>query len=416
MSAGGTLHRTRTASPAVQLELLAEDMVSPVALADPVDGTGRLLVADQPGTVWALEPSGRRSDVPFLDLRRRVVRLDPDYDERGLLGLALHPGFRDNQRLYVYYTAPPRRGAPLGWDHTDRLSELEVSPSGQVDLSSERVVLEIDHPYTNHNGGDIRFGPDGFLYVPVGDGGNAADRGRGHNPQVGNAQDLGSLLGKVLRIDVDRGDPYAIPPTNPFARQGGLPEIFAYGLRNPWRISFDRETGELFAGDVGQYLHEEIDLLVPGANYGWNIKEGHHCFDPERPFQHRGACLNEGYRGEPLHDPIVEYGNAAAPGGIGTAVIGGYMYRGKAMAHLRDRYLFGDWSRSADRPDGSLFVAARGEDGRWTMEEVAVRDRRGGRLGEHVLAFGEDGDGELYLMTSGRMGPSGSTGKVYRLL
>jgi glucose/arabinose dehydrogenase len=401
---------------AVGLKLLAEGLTSPVALAEPEDGTGRLFVADQTGAIKIVGSRGEVLERPFLDIRSRLVELDGTYDERGLLGLAFHRGFRDNQKFYVYYTAPPRRGAPVGFDHTDRVSEFMVSSEPDLtDAASERVVLEIDHPYMNHNGGDITFGPDGYLYVPVGDGGNALDRGRGHNPDIGNGQDTASLLGKILRIDVDRGRPYAIPEDNPFAHTGERHEIFAYGLRNPWRISFDRDgDSELFAGDVGQYMFEEIDVIVKGGNYGWNIKEGRHCFDPDNPTRSRGACINEGYRGEELIDPILEYPNADVEGGIGHAVIGGYVYRDRELPDLVGGYLFGDWSRDADRGDGTLFLGRRTHGG-WTMEEVGVRGRDGGRLGEYITSFGQDAEGELYLLTSERMGPTGRTGKVYRI-
>lgn len=416
-SRSGTVSRTRARQLEIALDILTDGLVSPVAMADPVDGTGRLFVADQVGTVWSVSPSGELGDRPVLDLRRSITRLNPGYDERGLLGLAFHPGFRDNQRLFVYYTAPPRPGAPLGWDHTNRVVEYEMSRDEEVvDVDTERVILEVDHPYTNHNGGDITFGPDGYLYIPIGDGGNYADKGRGHNPVSGNAQDLSTFLGKILRVDIDSGEPYSIPTTNPFTRKGERREIYAYGLRNPWRISFDREgENELYAGDVGQYLWEEVDIIVPGGNYGWRVKEGHHCFNPDDPMRPKGACLNEGPWGESLIDPILEYPNSSGQDGIGTAVIGGYVYRGRKAEQLQGRYVFGDWSRDANRGDGLIFAGTKDEEG-WRMEEVAVEGRKNGRLGEYLLSFGQDGNGELYVLTSERMGPTGTTGRIYQVV
>jgi glucose/arabinose dehydrogenase len=400
----------------VALKLVADGFVSPVAMADPVDGTGRLFVADQTGKVRILSARGELLERPFLDIHDRLPPLDPEYDERGLLGMAFHPGFRDNQKFYVYYSAKPRKGGPKDFDHLNRLSEFVTSVDPDIaDHADERVVLESPHPYSNHNGGDIHFGPDGYLYIPIGDGGNKSDRGRGHNPDIGNAQDLSSLLGKILRIDVDHGRPYGIPEDNPFARTGERQEIYAYGLRNPWRISFDREgDNELFVGDVGQYRTEEVDIIVNGGNYGWNIKEGSHCYNPVSPRQVKGACINEGYRGEELIDPILEYLNADVQGGIGHAIIGGAVYRGSDLRELQGSYIFGDWSAQFNRGDGTLFVARRGQDG-WEMEELAVAKRPHGRLGEYVLSFGLDHSGEMYVLTSEEEGPTGSTGKVYRL-
>lgn len=248
--------------PSVSLKLVASDLTGPMVAVSPDDGTKRLFIVDQIGVIKILEPGGEVRSNPFLDLRSKLVQLSPGYDERGLLGLAFHPNFRNNGRLFAYYSIPLRRGGPQGWDHTNRLSEFRVSfdPNG-ADADSERVIMEVDWPYSNHNGGQIRFGPDGYLYVPMGDGGGANDVGRGHNPDIGNGQDIASYLGKIHRIDVDNtgNKPYGIPEDNPFLGNGNenaLPEIYAYGLRNAAYASFDPQSGLLFVGNAGQELFE----------------------------------------------------------------------------------------------------------------------------------------------------------------
>lgn len=244
-----------TAPERVGLELVAGGFTMPVALASPADGTGRLFVADLPGVIQVIDAGGLLLDEPFLDITDRVVGLRPGYDERGLLGLAFHPEFAENGRFFVYYSAPLRAGAPRGWDHTSRISEFAVSAGdeNQADPGSERVILEVDQPQSNHNGGSIAFGPDGYLYIPLGDGGGARDVGPGR-PPGGNGQDVETLLGKILRIDIDGPEPYRIPADNPLVGKPGRDEIYAYGLRNPWRMTFD-SGGEhrLFAADAGQY-------------------------------------------------------------------------------------------------------------------------------------------------------------------
>src|SRR5207244_3277183 len=257
-------------------------------------------------------------------------------------------GFKGNRKVYLEYSAPRRASAPSDWDSTLHVSEFKASEAdpARVDPSSERVLLEIDKPWFNHNAGCLAFGPDGYLYISVGDGGNANDEGRGHSPQ-GNGQDTTVLLGKILRIDVDKGNPYAIPADNPFADgKKGRPEIFAYGMRNAWRISFDRGgSHELFAGDVGQTMYEEVDIIVKVGNYG-----------------------------------------------------------------------FADWSRKFALPDGALFAATRpGSAGekKWTMEPLELVSPK--KLGVFVVAFGQDAEGELYLLTNGRNMITGNTGKVYKL-
>jgi len=366
-----------------------------------------------------------RGEIAQSPPQARLTALNKGFDERGILGLALHPKFKENRKLYVFYSAPLRKDAPPDWDHTANVSEFKVSERDplQVDLASERILLQIDKPWFNHNCGRLAFGPDGFLYIGVGDGGNMNDVGRGHSPQ-GNGQDLTTHMGKILRIDVNKGDPYSIPSDNPFVGGKARPEIFAYGLRNPWGISFDRGgTHELFASDVGQDSFEEINLIVKGGNYGWNIREGFGCFDPKKPTQPPEDCPKVGADGKPLLDPIIAYKNFKKfpkdPEARGTSVTGGYVYRGKALPQMQGRYIFADWSRNWIKPDGVLYSATRptsGENTKWSMEPIQlVKDPKGG-VGAYVWALGEDAEGELYLLTNDSNSVIGKTGKVYKLV
>jgi glucose/arabinose dehydrogenase len=335
--------------------------------------------------------------------------------------MAFHPDYAENGRFYVYYSAPLREAAPDDWDHTSHLSEFLVSEDDPdvADLDSERIILQVDQPQSNHDGGQITFGPDGYLYIPLGDGGGANDVGTGHTPELGNAQDTTNLLGSILRIDVDGGDPYGIPDDNPFSGEQGREEIYAYGFRNPYRIAFDAGGDrQLFVGDAGQNLWEEVDIVTLGGNYGWHIKEGTHCFDPQTPNTSPAECPDHGPRDEPLIDPIIEYQNANAPGGLGVVVVGGLVYRGRAMPDLQGHYIFGDWSTDWGRPAGVLFVARPPETPGelWAFEELSVHSHENGRLGSFLLSFGQDADQELYVLTSDTAGPAGHTGQVYKMV
>lgn len=408
----GTMTEVMKGRTLVGLETITDGLVNPVAMACPPDGSGRMFIIDQIGKVYVLSKDRKRS--PFLDISNEIIELNPSYDERGLLGMAFHPRFAQNGKFYLYYSAPPE---VEGWNNTSHLAKYTAA-GDQADPNSARLVLKVQEPQMNHNGGHIAFGPDGLLYVPLGDGGAQNDRGMGHEPTVGNGQDLGTMLGKILRIDVDgrsEGKGYGIPPDNPFAQGGGLPEIFAYGLRNPYHISFDRESGRLFAADVGQTRWEEVDIIQKGGNYGWNVREGMHCFDAQNNRAEKDDCPDRGARGEEFIDPIMEYPNAAnRRGGIGTAVIGGYVYRGNSIPGLRGKYIFGDLSGKSGSPRGKLFAGTEQGDGRWSMEEMNIEGRS--ELGEYVLAFGEDADGELYVMTTMTEGPSGASGRVQRIV
>ena len=402
----------------VGLELVAEGLAAPVQLVEPPDGSGRLFILDQAGLIWVVDADGTLLDEPFLDLRDRMVDVGPGYDERGALGLAFHPDYATNGRLFVYYSAPLRPEAPAGWNHTSHISEFAVSADpNRADAGSERILLQVDQPQGNHNAGTLAFGPaDGLLYISLGDGGGSNDVGPGHTPGIGNAQDVTNLLGSILRIDVDGAEPYAIPADNPFVGVEGRDEIFAYGLRNPYRFSFDlRGDHALLAGDAGQALWEEVSRITRGGNYGWNIKEGTHCFDPSSPGAPTGDCPDTGPRGEPLVDPVIEYPNSRQPGGIGAVVVGGHVYRGSDLPQLRGRYVFGDWSSSFVEPDGTLLVAKPRKNRLWKIQELRIQGRPDGRLGHQILGFGQDAAGEVYVLTADRSGPSGDTGRVYRL-
>jgi len=417
----------------VNLRLIAQGFTSPVAMASPDDGTGRLFVADQTGLIYALTPNGNGSfeSELLLDLSENLVPLQANYDERGLLGLALHPDFGQNGKFYAYYTAPLREGAPSGFDHTNRVSEFTLPDvnSNVADLNSERIILEIDNPQFNHNAGHIIFGPDNYLYVPTGDGGGSYDISAGHNPSIGNAQDKNSLLGKILRIDVDSQDAnglsYAIPSDNPFINGGGRPEIFALGFRNPFHLSFDSFTGRLYASDAGQSSWEEINLVEKGRNYGWNIKEGSYCTQFQQgqsPYGEVGGenstspCPGEEDQNLGLTDPVIQYQNAAREGGIGSAVIGGYVYRGQIQS-LYNRYIFGDLSMSLQNPQGLLLISepVTGTQELLEASELQIGNSNDGRLNMFVKAFGTDSQQEIYVLTSGVIGPGGTTGKVYKL-
>jgi glucose/arabinose dehydrogenase/plastocyanin len=406
----------------VALELVADGFTAPLGAVAAPDGSGRLFIVDQTGVVRIIEANGTMITRPFLDVTNEMVELSPAYDERGLLGFAFHPNYTENGKVYAYYSAPLRDEAPGDWDHTSRIAEFTVSATDPLVtmIGTERVLLEVDQPQANHNGGQIAFGPDGYLYIALGDGGGAADVDTGH-PSDGNGQNTTTLLGSILRIDVDGEQPYAIPADNPFENGTfGLPEIFAYGFRNPYRFSFDTlNGGDLYAGDAGQNRWEEVDIVDLGGNYGWNLKEGTHCFDPEDPNATPAECPDTGIRGEPLIDPIIEYQNAGVEGGIGKAVVGGYVYRGSAIAGLEGKYVFGDWSGANERENGVLFVAAPPAGANatlWQIEDLEVTTTPRGDVGGYLLGFGRDADGELFVMSSETAGPNGTTGKVYRIV
>jgi len=417
----------------IGLKLIAEGFNAPTVLLSIPDRSGRLLVADQSGMIHLLDRDGKKSEQPFLDLRSKIVALGQGMEERGLLGLALHPQFKSNRKFYVVYSAPLRTNAPPKWDHTERLSEFKTARDdfSAADPASERVVLEIDHPDWNHNSGRLAFGPDASLYWTVGDGGAHNDvgdiaRGRAHPPE-GNGQRLDTLLGKVLRLDIDGGTPYGIPKDNPYADgKKGLPEIYAYGLRNPWGISFDRGGNhDLIVADVGQDRWEEINVIVNGGNYGWRLREGFDGFDPKNPRNAPANAVTVGADGKPFVDPVFTYktlrGRGTDPEAYGVTVTGGYVYRGKALPELVGKYVFADWSRSMAIAEGTLLVATipprSSGRSRWTVQPLALKEFPNGRLKScFIWALGEDEDGELYVLVNGINSVAHSRGKVFKLV
>ena len=340
-----------------------------VLLTHSGDGTDRLFLLRQSGRIMVFpNDESVGSTQVFLDIRDRV---NDSGNEEGLLGLAFDPDYANRGHFYVYYSATnPRRSV------ISRFSVSRDDPN-RADLASEYVVLEVGQPYPNHNGGNILFGPDGLLYIGLGDGGSAGD------PQ-GNGQDPGTLLGSILRIDPgapEDGRNYSIPSDNPFVGvQGFRGEVWAYGFRNPWRFTFDREAGSLWAGDVGQNNYEEIDLVGPGKNYGWNVMEGLHCYPPSV-----SSCSQTG-----LEPPIVEY---PLTGG-NCAVTGGYVYRGSRLPGLYGAYIYGDFC------SGRLWALRY--DGRRVTDQVLLVDSS-----LQISSFGEDAAGELYILSFDR--------KIYRL-
>jgi glucose/arabinose dehydrogenase len=405
----------------IKLEKVVSGINTPLAMVQP-PGDPRMFIIEQNGRVRILE-AGQLKPTPFLDVRSKITTLFHDFDERGLLGIAFHPKFKDNGKFYVTYSAHLDYQADLGqmlwYDHSNVVEEYTVSSTDKnvADPSSARRILTTSWPQFNHNGHWIGFGPDGMLYISMGDGGYANDWGIGHNVTIGNGQDLSTNLGKILRIDVDArspGKPYGIPPDNPWAgKKEANPEIWAYGVRNPWRCSFDMgsNAAELYCGDVQQNSYETIKLIGKGQNMGWRRVEGMmRCFDYQKPDDHPANCDKAG-----ITPAIMEYNNCTAkPDGCkGISVTGGYVYRG-ANAAWKGKYIFGDWSKSFAEMDGQIFVGTKGSDGKWTME-VAKVTNMAGKL-PYVLAFAQDTAGEVYVLTSITTGPNGSLDTIYKIV
>jgi len=351
----------------VKLQLISDELSHPTAFAVTKKSSDLLFVCEQEGKIRIVQ-NGKLLSAPFLDITKEVLKRE-GYDERGLLGLAFHPDYANNGKFYVYISAPAIP-AEKGIDHRSEVREYTVSKNSSLlaDASTMRKVLVFDQPQSNHNGGDLKFGSDGFLYISCGDGGGANDQ----HGEIGNAQNLSNLLGKILRIDVNKM-PYDIPADNPFVKtENAKKEIYAYGLRNPWRFSFDRKTNELFAGEVGQNKYEEVDIITKGGNYGWRPIEGLHDFK-----------ANDHKPVNPIA-PIAEY-----PHPEGLSIAGGFVYRGKAIPALNGKYIFGDMM-------GPLWSLSPGSDNKWTREKLSIA-RDAGYW--HVYSFGEDLSGELYVLT-----------------
>lgn len=405
----------------IKLEKVVSGINTPLAMVQP-PGDPRMFIIEQNGRIRILE-AGQLKPTPFLDVRSKIKTLFQDFDERGLLGIAFHPKFKDNGKFYVAYSAHLDYQADLGqmlwYDHSNVVEEYTVSSKDKnvADPSSARRILSTAWPQFNHNGHWIGFGPDGMLFVSMGDGGYANDWGIGHNVTIGNGQDLTTNLGKILRINVDTrtdGKPYGIPADNPFVgNKNANPEIWAYGVRNPWRCSFDMGStaAELYCGDVQQNSYEAIKLIGKGQNMGWRRVEGMmRCFDYQKPDDHPANCDKAG-----ITPAIIEYNNCTAkPDGCkGISVTGGYVYRG-ANAAWKGKYIFGDWSKGFGEMDGQIFVGTKGADGKWTMEVAKVTNMEG-KL-PYVLAFAQDGAGDVYLLSSITTGPNGSLDTIYKIV
>ncbi len=335
--------------PHIRLVPYLTGFTKPLACVD--DGSGRMFIVEQAGRIRVAH-DGMLEPAPFLDISDIVYSRD---NETGLLGLAFHPQFKNNGRFFLNYTTK------INGKLESHIMEFKADPrSNQADPKPVREILHIDQPFSNHNGGNLEFGPDGMLYAGFGDGGSGGD-------PLQNGQNLGVLLGKMLRLDVDHGDPYGIPKDNPFVnRSGARPEIFAYGLRNPWRFSFDRKTGQLWCGDVGQNIWEEVDIIESGKNYGWSAREGTHDFKPERA-------------AGPLTEPIKDYSHK-----VGQCVVGGYVYRGKQMPELEGVYIYADYQ------NGKIF-ALKWDGHALTLDTMLMQ------APFNISSFGEDKDGELYV-------------------
>ena len=348
------------------LEPVAAGLSAPLLVTHAGDGSGRLFVVEQTGKVRIVDRVGDLLSAPFVDLSRSVS----GGGEQGLLGLAFHPSYATNGRLYLSYT-------DLNGTSVIREYKVLASNPNRADGASGRTILRVRQPYANHNGGHIAFGPDGYLYIGLGDGGSGGDPGN-------RAQSLGTLLGKILRIDVNGRTgtlPYGIPSTNPYVGRAGLDQIWANGLRNPWRFSFDRVTGDLWIGDVGQGAWEEVDRALAvrgrnagrGINFGWRVMEGAHCFQPSSGCVRTGKTL-----------PLTEYAHARGR----CSITGGYVYRGDAYPDLAGAYFFADYC------SGDVWYVDRGAT-RGVNPTLAMT------AGSRITSFGEGEDGELYLTEAG---------------
>ncbi|XP_069464703.1 HHIP-like protein 2 isoform X1 [Ambystoma mexicanum] len=387
---------------------IANGLRNPVLMIHANDDTHRMFVAEQLGMVWVYLPDGSRLEEPFLDLKGIVLTTPWLGDERGFLGMAFHPNFRNNGKFYIYYSF-------MRQDRVERIkiSELKVSASdmNKADRRSVRHLLEIEEPASNHNGGQLLFGLDGYLYIFTGDGGKAGDP----FGEFGNAQNKKALLGKVLRIDVDvmnhAGRPYGIPPDNPFiSHHDARPEVYAYGVRNMWRCAVDRGDpvtghgrGRIFCGDVGQNRFEEIDIIVKGGNYGWRAKEGFECYDLK-------LCHNSS-----LDDilPIFAYSHL-----VGKSVTGGYVYRGCESPNLNGLYIFGDFM------NGRLMALQEDKKGKqWKKRDICMGDNDTcafpkliNNYSKFIISFAEDEAGELYFMSTSYASAYSRSGALYKIV
>ncbi|MGJ0483603.1 MAG: PQQ-dependent sugar dehydrogenase [Methylomicrobium sp.] len=431
--------RIKRGNVRIKLTQVAEGLTAPTWGTAAPGYPGRLFVTDQAGIIWAIDlANGQKTE--FADLSGLLVPLgfqgSDTFDERGLLGLAFHPGYRTNGLLYTFTSETVSSPAdfstlPAGTPANCRsvIREWKVTapenPLSVVNMNSSRVILRIDKPQFNHNGGALNFGADGMLYLSTGDGGNADDQGVGHSAQ-GNGQDRSNVLGKILRIDPNgRSAPnqqYSIPADNPFvsSTSGGqagcadgiCDEIYAFGLRNPFRFAFDTASGAIFAGDAGQNDIEEVDVIRSGANLGWPIHEGTFCFNANGD--------DDGFVSKPKNcpgagmiAPVSQYDHDD-----GTAIIGGFVYRGSNVRSLRGRYVFGDYAKPSAQEGRLLFLTGRNIVGKKSIRKgplAEIRINNQQSLGLFLLGFGQDAQGELYVLGNTTGIPFGSTGGVWRI-
>lgn len=346
-----------TGSAGISLKpLITQGLNAPVAFLDAPGEPGRFYIVEQAGRILIWE-KGELLKEPFLDIRKKVAF----GGEKGLLGLAFHPKFKENGRYFLNYTK-----------ETPKLSTVIVERNARH--AEEKILIEFSQPYSNHNGGHLAFDQAGLLYVATGDGGSGGD-------PLNQGQALNTFLGKILRIDVDKGSPYSIPSDNPLVGRNQRPEIYAWGLRNPWRFSFDRLTGALWAGDVGQNRFEEIDFIEKGKNYGWKIMEGFHCFSPEKDCNQKGLSL-----------PVIEYGREE-----GGSVTGGFVYRGKKIPELNGAYIYGDFM------SGKIWGLKWDQKNRKVIENKLLL-----KSNVEISSFGEDEAGEIYVV--------GYSGAIYQFV
>nr|XP_039247883.1 HHIP-like protein 1 [Styela clava] len=384
--------------PCTQLcvEEVANKLYSPISIKHGKDNTQRLFIAEQMGVVWVYLTNMSRIFPPFLNKTSDVACKKNGYDERGFLDIEFHPEHASNGLFYIYYSTL------INSENFIRISEMKVSAFdiNQADPDSERVILEVCQPFENHNGGQLLFGSDGYLYIFVGDGGHAGD------PR-GFAQNRTSLLGKILRIDVNSNTtfqdrPYAIPSDNPFISDSNVaPEIYAYGLRNPWRCSIDSKD-RIICGDVGQNAIEEVDIIVKGGNYGWNAFEADACYDEK-------ICKDQ-VMIESHIPPIYSYNTS-----IGKSITGGYVYEGCRNPGLKDKYILGDFM------SGRMIILKENKLGKWRPRNVCMSKKicrqqgKAHKYPRHIQTFGEDESGEIYFAATMNPKPGHRGGRVYRL-
>jgi glucose/arabinose dehydrogenase len=365
--------------------LIADGYKKPVFITSYPNNAKLLYIVEQAGLIKILN-DGKKLSRPFFDINKRVVNPNRPGDERGLLGFAFHPNHTNNGKFYINY---------MDNDGNTIISEFSTNSELRADHKSERIILKLKQPYGNHNGGDIQFGPDGYLYISIGDGGKAGD-------PLNAGQDLSSLFGKIIRIDIEQ-KPYGIPKSNPFfGQKDKREEIWAWGLRNVWRFSFDKQTGDKYLADVGQNKWEEVNFEPAsskgGLNYGWRIMEANHCYDPKE------NCPTEG-----LIKPIIEYPNDANHPAFafriieelsfsetdveGCSVTGGYVYRGQKIKSMQGQYIFGDYC------SGNIWtlkvVNGKAINFKNRTEEINIG---GGEFTTYISSFGQDSDGEIYII------------------